>query len=388
MPYVATLRAGLRELGVRTLVLAWDCDAPEEDVIPLAGPAWTQRGLGRLCDETLTRAAPGAWPAHRMGEVIGRALALAVARHGVQLVEIEESFGMAGSVARRSPVPVVVRLHGPWFIVGPRLGARSDRTFRARVRAEGRALRRAAAVTAPSAYVLASSRAHYRLDLPGAAVIPGACPDVPADEMWQAGRADPNRLLFVGRFDRLKGGDTVVEAFARLAADRPQLRLTFVGPDRGLLGSNGAACGLAAFADRCLPDARRRAQLEILGYLPAPQVATLRRQAFVTIVASRYETFPNVALEPLATGCPLVATAVGGVPEMVRDGETGLLCRPDDPADMARQVGRLLDDPGLAAALGRAAARDVEQRFSPRVVARQALAFYENVLRNRSGGAG
>ena len=95
---------------------------------------------------------------------------------------------------------------------------------------------------------------------------------------------------------------------------------------------------------------------------------TLRHwDAFVS--ASRSEAFPLAVLEAMAHGLPVVATAVGGVPEQIRDGETGLLVPPDDPDAIARALIRLHDDAGLRSRLGSAAAAQVR---SERTLARQA----------------
>ena len=86
-----------------------------------------------------------------------------------------------------------------------------------------------------------------------------------------------------------------------------------------------------------------------------PDAAELVAAADVCVVPSRWEeAFCLAAAEPLARGRPLVATRVGAIPELVRDGVTGLLVPPADPPALARAIQRLLDDPELAAVLGRA----------------------------------
>jgi glycosyltransferase involved in cell wall biosynthesis len=98
------------------------------------------------------------------------------------------------------------------------------------------------------------------------------------------------------------------------------------------------------------------------------------------IVASRYETFPNTALEAMACGCPVVSTAVGGVAELIEDGHNGMLCRPEDAEDLAQKILTLRGNRPLAAQLGEQAARDTRERFGPEVIARRTLEFYGQVL--------
>jgi glycosyltransferase involved in cell wall biosynthesis len=100
----------------------------------------------------------------------------------------------------------------------------------------------------------------------------------------------------------------------------------------------------------------------------------------VTAVCSRYENFPNVVLEAMARGCPLVAPEVGGVPEIVQDGRNGLLFRPGDAADLAQKLLALLGNPSLAEKLGRQGAVDCSERYDPDKLAEKTIAFYRQVI--------
>ena len=120
--------------------------------------------------------------------------------------------------------------------------------------------------------------------------------------------------------------------------------------------------------------------IEFRGRLAADEIAHLRRASALTVVASSFENFPNTVLESLAHGCPTVATRVGGIPEIVRDGETGLLVAPDDPEALATAILRLLGDRAEAARLGAAAAEDVAVRFAPERIAEQTIDFYRTVI--------
>ena len=84
--------------------------------------------------------------------------------------------------------------------------------------------------------------------------------------------------------------------------------------------------------------------------------------------------------EAMATGSPVVAPRTGGVTDLIEDGRNGLLFEPGDAADLARQVGRLLDDAELAARLGEMAQRDVTERFSESRVAGLTRALYQELI--------
>ena len=95
--------------------------------------------------------------------------------------------------------------------------------------------------------------------------------------------------------------------------------------------------------------------------------------------ASRSEGFPKAALEAMAHALPVVAFRVGGIPEAVVDGETGLLCDPDDCETLARHIDRLISRPGEARALGEAGRRRVAERFSPEGMARGMMDLFDLV---------
>jgi glycosyltransferase involved in cell wall biosynthesis len=82
------------------------------------------------------------------------------------------------------------------------------------------------------------------------------------------------------------------------------------------------------------------------------------------VLPSRSEAFPNAVIEAMAAGLPVIATDVGGIPEIIRTGENGLLVPPGDPEALAHAIVGLMDQPGLAADLGRAARIDVERYYT------------------------
>jgi len=117
-----------------------------------------------------------------------------------------------------------------------------------------------------------------------------------------------------------------------------------------------------------------------LGPLANPDVLALYAGAEIVAVPSVIpDALSRVVLEGMAAGRPVIGTAVGGTPELIDDGETGLLVPRHDPAALARAVDRLLADPALAARLGAAARRRVETRFSPDASLDRLLALYAAV---------
>jgi glycogen(starch) synthase len=163
----------------------------------------------------------------------------------------------------------------------------------------------------------------------------------------------PPRLLGVGRLIRDKGFDLALEALVRLRLRFPGTTLTLVGdgPARAELERQAAAAGLAG-------------AVTFLGWRRPGEMPALINAATVVLVPSRWpEPFGLAALEAAQMARPVVAAGVGGLPEVVRHGETGLLCEADNAAALADQAAALLAQPAVAARMGVAARRRAEREF-------------------------
>jgi glycosyltransferase involved in cell wall biosynthesis len=371
--YIANLRPGLERAGARVAVMTAHIVPPEAD----ASAVVLSRAQLPKPLLVLVREAGRRLPLNS-GAVL---MALQIARSandlrggpGLDVLEMEESFGAARYVQRMTEVPVVVRLHGPHFLHAPVTGHAVDPVI---ARAERRCVAEAVGITSPARDVLDRVRREFELPLEDAVVIPNPVPVVPAERRWSLEACDKKTILFVGRFDRHKGGDIVIDAFRTVAATRPEAELVFVGPHPGLLGADGRAQSIADYLDAHVPR-ELRARIHVVGPLPAQRIEPLRRQAFVTVMPSRYEIFGLALAEALAFGCPTVAANVGGIPEILLADRTGLLFEGGDAAALATKILTLFDQPERAADLGRAASADMERRMSPDVVARASIAYYE-----------
>lgn len=122
-------------------------------------------------------------------------------------------------------------------------------------------------------------------------------------------------------------------------------------------------------------------RVRFLGAYENSAVPCILQGVSVVAVPSLSETFGIVALEAMACGVPVVASAVGGLAEVVSDGETGLLVPPRDPAALAAAIARLLDEPALRKRLGRAG-REFARRHPPGQIAAQTMSVYKRVIRS------
>jgi glycosyltransferase involved in cell wall biosynthesis len=301
-------------------------------------------------------------------------------RHGADVIEIEESFGLSWAISRLKLLPVIVRLHGPWFLNGKFADFSGGRYAMLRRQSqEGRGIRHADMVTSPSAAVLQAVKKKYRLPLSTGQVIPNPLEPAAEAETWNLQECTSDNLLYVGRFDARKGGDIVIRAFSELAGSCPRLKLTFVGPDLGLKGVDGEKIHFEQFVEKNVPEAFRP-RITFRQQLPHSEVMALRRTHFATIVASQYEPFPYVVLEAMSVGCPLVSTAIGGIPEMIANERNGLLVPSQDVQAMVAACRRLLDDRSLAARLGRQAWQDCREQFTPDKIAKETAELYQKAI--------
>jgi D-inositol-3-phosphate glycosyltransferase len=156
-------------------------------------------------------------------------------------------------------------------------------------------------------------------------------------------------VLFVGRIQPLKAPDLAIRAVAELG--RTDAELVIVGGASGADGDVETARAHRLVAELGLGDRVRFVEPQ-----PHHILSSFYRAADVVIVPSRSESFGLVALEAAACGTPVVASAVGGLLNIVHDGVTGLLVDGREPDRYARAVRQLLDDPAAAAAMGAAAA--------------------------------
>nr|WP_241266060.1 D-inositol-3-phosphate glycosyltransferase [Streptomyces boncukensis] len=186
--------------------------------------------------------------------------------------------------------------------------------------------------------------------------------------------------LFAGRIQPLKAPDVLLRAVALLVDENPALRSRLLVPVVG--GPSGS--GLAK-PEGLQKLAARLGIADLVRFRPPvgqEQLADWYRAASVLVMPSYSESFGLVAAEAQACGTPVVAASVGGLPVVVRDGESGYLVAGHDPADYARALRRFAADDTLAARLGEAAARHA-QGFGWAAAAAATAEVYTDALHER-----
>ena len=221
-----------------------------------------------------------------------------------------------------------------------------------------RALRSARHVFCPSAY-LRDIALLWGLDSQRVSVLPNPAPGVPPLPSRENLRAevgfDGKTLVFAGRLGPQKALGVLLQALTHV----PDVALVVAGdgPERAALERQARDLGI----DR---------RVSFLGAVPREQVLRLFRAADASVLPSAWENFPHTVVEALAVGCPVIATAVGGVPEVVRDGANGLLVAPGDATALAAAIQRFFEDEALRPKLSAAAPGSVEGYSEEAVFAR------------------
>ena len=186
----------------------------------------------------------------------------------------------------------------------------------------------------------------------------------PLDEL----RVPDEYILFVGRLSRQKGIFDLVEACVRGLITSPVVLVTGAADTPELREEFSSIIGKAdniLWIDRMLDFDTLRA---------------LYTHASVFLCPSRYEPFGIINLEAMACGAPVVASRVGGIPEVVTHGENGLLFEPGDLSAMSSAIASVMDDSSLRKRLVDAGRRTVEERFSWSAIARKTMDFYRKVI--------
>lgn len=239
----------------------------------------------------------------------------------------------------RRPLPLIVGLHDLF----------EEKKYRPDSIA-GKNLRAANRITACSLAVLERALAYLPALRPISAVIHNALP-MPH---WTPQLSPPAMTLaFAGRLIAKKGAGTLIAAMDLLKDRYPRLQLSLAGEgdERPALEADADRRGLAS-------------RISFAGRLTHDAIYPFLASATLVAVPSHSEPFGLVALEAAQAGRPVVASAVDGLPEVVKHGRTGLLVPPGDAAALAGAIASLLDDPERASAMGEAGRQRAEGEFS------------------------
>lgn len=188
---------------------------------------------------------------------------------------------------------------------------------------------------------------------------------------------DRLNIVFSGRVVYRKGIDVLLKAFKQILSCHPETHLHILGSSKLQIGD--------AFEEE-LRGFVRDNQLEasITFHGDVDNVEDYLKEADIFAFPSRHEGLPNALLEAMACGLPVVATSIGGVVDIVKDGINGILVKPDDVNSFNKALGRLIDSPDLRKNLGTAARRIVEEFYSLEAIAQRYIELYKEMAAKES----
>ena len=376
--YVHWMKLELESQGHRVSVFTGELDAASQDSNVYLIGRDSGIGLSRALNKHIRRGRLNHWGIFDFGVEIARAIKKVHRHNPIDIVEMEESFGWCSDVARLTSLPLVVKLHGPAFTTMVKDELESPMGIE-RIEREGQALSKIESIVSPTELVLRRTIEKYRLKPRDARRIVNPLVMNEGTPLWSPHGCDANCILFVGRFDSIKGADIILKAFASAVKQNKNLRLVFVGPDNGVVGPDGRNLRFSEFCDWAIP-ADVRARVDFRGRQPNDSVMTLRTKSMLTVVASRWENQGYALLEAMFQGCPVVSTDAGGCPESVVDGVTGVLAKSEDVECFSWQINAVVNDQARAEALGRAARQHVINVHSANRVAEASLENYARVI--------
>jgi glycogen(starch) synthase len=380
--YTGELARALAAEGqhVELVLRGWEEDTVEDlegltvHRVTVPPPAW-RRGTAAVLSRSLDARESLVFSA-RVAQRLGRL-------HGARRLDVVEApeFHAPGLLASlganalraagRAPL-VVARLHGPGFVTARLAGEPRTADARMLEALERAAVRSARLVTSPSAAMLAEVVPRWG----GLRRSPQIVPNPIDTQRYAPSGIAPEgaTLLIVGRIERNKGQDVAVEALPLIRRAVPDARLLLVGADSELAKGGGSA--LAALRRRAAELGVPEDALQAIGAVDRTELPALYARATACLVPSRFEAFGYSCLEAMACGRPVVASAAGGLTEIVTSGHNGLLTPPGDAGALAQAAVRLLADPDLSRRLGGSARATVVQRFAAPVIARRVTALY------------
>jgi len=183
-------------------------------------------------------------------------------------------------------------------------------------------------------------------------------------------------ILYLGGYRPVKGPNFLIEAARKISERLKDVKIVFMGNPKHPLEKHFVKSTLSLI---------KRLEVNravcITKNIPHHQMPEYYSAADAVVVPSVYEGFPKVVLEAMACGIPVVASAVGGITEIINKGETGILVKPGDPNELADAIIRIVSYPDLREKLGLNARKMVKERFTWTHAAKRIIAIYQEILR-------
>jgi glycosyltransferase involved in cell wall biosynthesis len=330
--------------------------------------------LQRLKD-FLYRKGPILW---EQGQARGvRELLLELHRHeGIDIAEIPDYGGLAYECAQPLPFPVVVAFHTPTELVDTLNKQPFSRAQRRWHRFESKAIHNATAYRCPSETLKSFACERYGIPPSAIAHIKNPLSIKLFEKIHRTYHASNDRidLLFAGRLEYRKGIDILAGVIRDILAVDPRITMTFAGET---MLRNGPLYRLR-IENKLSVDERKR--VWFLGPVNRSELIVLYCRSTMLLMPSLFENAPYVLLEAMAAGLPVIGADAGGIREIVRHRENGLLFSLDNPSTLVACITEFVNNPPLAAACAERAYADVGAKYAPEKIATDSVAFYQSIV--------
>jgi len=271
----------------------------------------------------------------------------------IDIVEVPDYQGWAAAWPQL-PIPVVTRFSGSAAFLAREMGHPPDRVTFA---LERWSVKRSEARCSVSCYVAAATSRLFKLHQEACTILYNSV-ELPSTVPPFALR-DRNSVVFTGTLTEKKGVVSLIDAWSSVSKGHPDVTLHIYGKDGK--AENGRS--MREFLRKRIPVGHGKT-VRFHGHVDRPTLLDALSRARVAVYPSFVEAFGLAPVEAMASGCPTIFSRRAAGPEVIDDGKDGLLVDPDKCEDIARAIGRLLDDDELAARIGAAGRRKVEERYS------------------------
>ena len=295
---------------------------------------------------------------------------------GSEIVEAPEYGAEAFFFSRtKKRIPLVVRLHTPHIVTEEVTGIKPDSYSRIVRWMEKETVAHADLVTSPSRSLaeLCQDKMQVKKSF---SVIPNPIDTSRFIRKGYRDRLSTQVILHVGKFQDLKNTKVLIQALPEVLKKFPQAKLRLIGSDT-LTGPRRSS--YRQMVEGLAHELGVRDKVEFSDMMPRKELLEHYQQARLTVVPSLFENFPFTCLEAMSCGCPVIASNVGGLPEMIEDGVSGFLFQPDNKEELAEKIVALLSDPALAESMGNEAAIRVRRYYSQEVIIPQVLKVYRQL---------
>ncbi len=291
------------------------------------------------------------------------------------IIEYPECGAEGFYFAKKCTVPTTVRLHTPWSLVREIDKIKEhplDRFLQAYM--EKTSISKADTMTSPSrALPLLLSE---RWNIPHATVYPN-----PINSQDYSSQRGNSQWIYTGRLEYRKGVHVLIEAYARVCTTHNPPSLLLAGAAVGTMDT-GEHYG--DYIHGLINDLDLKSKVQHLPGVPHSRIATLLNESSVAFFPSLWENFPYACMEAMACGLTVVASDCGGLPEMIVDGESGILCKAGDADALVASMRSILDNPEKASLLGKHARERVQSLFDLEIAAIKAQELYLQTIQKES----